>query len=58
MRQNYRANPQLAKKIARQKYSERQIDKFVKWSIEKKGYVKYKHILEYHEKYNIKCYHG
>ncbi len=53
MRQNNRANPQLAKKIARQKYKERQIDKFIKWSFEAKGYIKYKDIVEYHNKYNI-----
>ena len=53
MRQNNRANPQLAKKIARQKYKERQIDKFIKWSIEARGYIKYKDIVEYHNKYNI-----
>ena len=53
MRQNNRANPQLAKKIARQKYKERQIDKFIKWSLEAKGYIKYKDIVEYHNKYNI-----
>ena len=53
MRQSNRANPQLAKKIARQKYKERQIDKFIKWSIEARGYVKYQDIVEYHNKYNI-----
>ena len=56
MRQNNRANPQLAKKIARQKYSERQIDRFIKWSINQKGYVKYKDIVEWQDKYNIKAY--
>jgi len=53
MRQNNRVNPQLSKKIARQKYKERQIDKYIKWSIEARGYVKYKDIVEQHEKYNI-----
>ena len=56
MRQNNRANPQLAKKIARQKYKERQIDKFVKWAAEQKGYIKYKEIVHLHEQYNIKVY--
>ena len=56
MRQNNRDNPQLAKKVARQKYKGRQIDKFVKWSAEKKGYIKYKEIVELHEQYNIKVY--
>lgn len=53
MRQNNRVNPQLAKKVARQKYKERQIDKYIKWSIEARGYIKYKDIVEQQEKYNI-----
>ena len=56
MRQNNRVNPQLSKKIARQKYKERQVDKFIKWSIEARGYIKYKDIVEQHEKYNIIVY--
>ena len=56
MRQNNRANPQLAKKVARQKYKERQIDKFVKWSVDQKGYIKWKDIVQLHEKHNIKVY--
>ena len=56
MRQNNRVNPQLAKKIARQKYKERQIDKYIKWSIEARGYVKYKDIVEQQDKYNILVY--
>ena len=56
MRQNNRANPHLAKKIARQKYKERQIDKYIKWSIEARGYVKYKDIVEQQDKYNILVY--
>ena len=56
MRQSNRDNPQLAKKVARQKYKERQIDKFIKWAAEQKGYVKYKEIVELHEQYNIKVY--
>ena len=30
------------KDLARRKYNERQIDKFIKWSVEQKGYLKYK----------------
>ena len=56
MRQNNRANPQLAKKVARQKYKERQIDKFVKWSVDQKGYIKWKDIVQLHEQHNIKVY--
>jgi hypothetical protein len=56
MRQNNRVNPQLAKKIARRKYKERQIDQFIKWSINQKGYIKYKDIVEWQDKYDIKVY--
>ncbi len=42
------------KDLARRKYNERQIDKFIKWSIEKKGYLKYKELIEYQEKYKNK----
>ncbi len=56
MRRNNKVNPKLAKQIARQKYAERQIDKFVKWSFEMKGYVKLKDIIKLQDKYNIKCY--
>jgi hypothetical protein len=54
MRQNSAANTKQAKVVARQKYAERQIDKFIKWSINQKGYVKFKDVVRLHEQYNIK----
>ena len=39
------------KNLARRKYNERQIDKFIKWSINQKGYLKYKELIEYEDKY-------
>ena len=39
MRRDSKVNPWEAKRIARQKYAERQIDKFVKWSWETRGKV-------------------
>ena len=42
------------KDLARRKYNERQIDKFIKWSIEQKGYLKYKELIEYENKYSNK----
>ena len=54
MRQNSAANTKQAKLVARQKYAERQIDKFIKWSINQKGYVKFKDVVRLHEQYNIK----
>ena len=56
MRQNNRNNPEQAKKIARIRYAERQIEKWIKWSIQNRGYIKYKELVEIHNKYNIKCY--
>ena len=56
MRQNSTANTKQAKRIARQKYAERQIDKFVKWSWEMRGKIKYKELVELQNQYGIKCY--
>jgi len=56
MRQNRRVNPKLAKLTARRKYAERQIDKWVKWSWEQRGKIKYKELIEYQNQYNIKVY--
>jgi len=56
MRQNSRVNPGETKRIARQKYGERQIEKWYKWSWDKRGRVKYKELVEQQDKYNIKVY--
>tara|TARA_R100001377_G_scaffold1108_1_gene950 strand:- start:624 stop:797 length:174 start_codon:yes stop_codon:yes gene_type:complete len=56
MRRNNKVNPWETKRIARQKYAERQIDKFVKWSWEIRGKVKFKELVEQQDKYNIKVY--
>jgi len=56
MRQSDRNNFEQEKVIARKRYAERQIEKWIKWSINTRGYVKYKEIVEIHDKYNIKCY--
>jgi hypothetical protein len=56
MRQNDRIDPRKAKKIARRQYHNRQVEKFIKYSLENKGYVKFKDIVEVQEKYNIKAY--
>ena len=47
---------QTNKGIARIKYAQRQIDKFIKWSIKNKGYLEYKDLVEQNEKNNIKAY--
>jgi IS1 family transposase len=56
MRRSNKINTAEAKRIARSKYAERQISKFVKWSWETRGKVKFKELLELQDKYNIKVY--
>jgi len=56
MRRDSKVNPFEAKRIARNKYAERQIDKWWKWSWEMRGKIKYKELVEQQDKYNIKAY--
>lgn len=56
MQQDNRHDPANSKKLARQKYVERQIDKWVKWSMMTRGKVKFNELVEIQDKYNIKCY--
>ena len=51
MRRDRELNPWEKKDLARRKYAERQLEKFIKWSIENKGYLKYKELIEYERKY-------
>ena len=41
------------KEVARKKYAERQINKWAKWTIEKRGVMKYKELVELQNHYNI-----
>ena len=56
MRRDRKHNPFEAKRLAREKYAERQIDKFVKWSWDVRGKIKYKELIEIMDRYNIKVY--
>jgi hypothetical protein len=56
MPRDSKVNPFEAKRIARQKYAERQIDKFVEWSWRMRGKVKYKELVKLMDKYNIEVY--
>lgn len=56
MRRDNKINPKLAKLKARQMYAERQIDKWWKWSFDKRNKIKYKELVEQQDKYNIKVY--
>jgi len=56
MRRDNTPNPRLAKQVARQKYAERQIDKWIKWTLDSRGKLIYKELVELHDKLNIKVY--
>ena len=56
MRRDSKVNPCEAKRVARQKYAERQIDKWCNWSWEARGKIKYKELVEIQDRYGIKCY--
>jgi hypothetical protein len=45
MRQNGTINPKQPKIMAKRKYAERQVEKFVKWSIQNKGKVKWNELM-------------
>ena len=51
MRRNRELNSWEKKDLARRKYAERQLQKYIDWSIESKGYLKYKDLIKYSEKY-------
>jgi hypothetical protein len=54
MRRNREPNSWEKKDIARRKYAERQLQKFIDWSIASKGYLKYKELIEYERKYSAR----
>jgi len=56
MRRNSKIDIRKQKQLARQKYAERQIDKWVKWRMQAKGYILYKDLIEMQNNFNIKCY--
>lgn len=56
MRSGNRNTRESAKHLARRKYKERKIDTFIKWSINKRGYLKWKDLEFIHNEYGIKCY--
>ena len=53
MRRNSEANTRQAKHVARQKYAERQLDKWVKWKWIQHGSIRYKDLIEQCKKYTL-----
>ena len=56
MRRNSKEDHQLVKIVARRNYRDRQIDKWWKWSWEKRGRVKDKELVRYQDEYKLKVY--
>ena len=56
MRRNNKVNPRESKRLARQKYGERQIDKWWKWSWNMRNKIKSKELVAQQDKYNLKVY--
>jgi hypothetical protein len=56
MRRDSKHNPFEAKRLAREKYAQRQIEKWIKWTMDVRGKMIYKELVEIHNKYNIKVY--
>ena len=54
MRRNRELNSFEKKDLARRKYAERQLQKFIDWSIASKGYLKYKELVKYERKYSAR----
>ena len=56
MRQNGEANIRVSKAIARQKYKERQINKYTNWAMESRGYLKWRELVDIQNKHGVKIY--
>ena len=56
MRRNDKINTRITKQVARKKYAERQIDKWIKWRMNVKGYMYFKDLVKLQKEHNIKCY--
>ena len=56
MRGDSKANTKQDKVNARNRYAERKINSFVKWSFDTRGKVLYKELVELQTQYGIKCY--
>ncbi len=51
MRRNRELNSWEKKDLARRMYAKSKLQQFIDWSIESKGYLKYKDLIKYSEKY-------
>ncbi len=51
MRRDRELNSWEKKDLARRMYAKRKLQQFIDWSIESKGYLKYKDLIKYSQKY-------
>ena len=51
MRRDRKLNSWERKDLARRMYARRKLQQFIDWSIESKGYLKYKDLIKYSKKY-------
>jgi len=51
MLRNRELNSWEKKDLARRKYAERKLQKFIDWSVEAKGCLKYKDLIKYSKEY-------
>jgi hypothetical protein len=53
MRDNSQKDFRDSKEVARKRYGERQIEKYIKWSIYQKGLLKWRDLVDQQNMYNI-----
>ena len=51
MRRNRELNSWEKKDLARRMYAKRKLQQFIDWSIQSKGYLKYKDLIKYSKEY-------
>ena len=51
MRRDRELNSWEKKDLARRMYAKRKLQQFIDWSIQSKGYLKYRELIEYERKY-------
>jgi hypothetical protein len=56
MRRDSKLNPWEEKQLARRKYAERKIDRWVQWTWEQRGMVLYKELMAVRKQYKIEDY--
>jgi hypothetical protein len=56
MRRNSTVDPRKAKQVARDRYAQRKVDRWIKWSMDNRGYVFYSELVDKQNEFKIYCY--